>query len=86
MFIAFIGYASYGVFLWIFLHSVIADIGDNEQPAPPPPFTLVCYNEGLLYSTLETRSPAHKPCSWESVVKKAKQWIDVDQNKFIRQL
>jgi hypothetical protein len=36
MFIACIGYVS-------FLHSVIADIGDNE---PPP--ALACYNEDLL--------------------------------------
>jgi hypothetical protein len=34
MFIACIGYVSYGVFPWIPLHSVIADIVDNGQPVP----------------------------------------------------
>jgi hypothetical protein len=39
-----IGYVSYGVFPWIPLHSVIADIGNNGNFVPQ----LVRYNEGCM--------------------------------------
>jgi hypothetical protein len=45
MFIACLGYVSYGVLPWIRLRPVLADIGDNCHPPPPT----VRYNEGLLY-------------------------------------
>jgi hypothetical protein len=50
MFIVFICYVSDGllVLLWIRLYSVIAEIGDNGRPAPPPA-PIVRYNEGLLH-------------------------------------
>jgi hypothetical protein len=35
MFIAYIGFVSYGVFPWILIHSVIADIADNMLPISP---------------------------------------------------
>jgi hypothetical protein len=34
MFLACIGHVSYGVLSWIPLHSIMADIGDNEYPVP----------------------------------------------------